>query len=415
MITQQAGQDYLHPISLRLNGDSGASHEAVEARCATAPIRVLFLIDALRGLGGGETSLMRIVRLMPADRIQCSIVTLDDQVSPVLARQLTCPLYSFPIRRAFDFQSLWVASRLRRLLRTERIDVVHTLFESANLWGGLVAKIGGGPLLVSSRRDMNILRNRGKHQLGYALVNRICDRVLTVSDAVRDLCIREERLAPEKVVTLYNGVELDQISAIPFDRQLRERCAFSPSDPIITSVANVRRVKGLDTLVKTAGVVCREFPNARFLVVGGENEPDCGEELRADIQARNLQRNFFFMGLTEQVIPVLKTSQVFCLMSRTEGFSSAVLEAMACSLPCVVTDVGGNPEAVVDGETGFVVAPEDHLEAAHRILCLLGDPQRRSAMGAAGREVVASRFTATKMVSDLASFYERLVLERAGQ
>ncbi len=213
------------------------------------PLHVLFLIDHLGGLGGGETSLVRMVRLLPPDRVRCSVVALHEWVSPVLAQQLNCPLHVFPIRRVFDLRSFRIAMRIRKLIRSKQIDIVHTFFESANLWGGLVAKIGGGPALVSSRRDMNILRNR-KHRLGYALVNRLCDRILTVSDAVRDLCIRQERVLAEKVVTLRNGIEIERISSIPADPSLHQRCEFPAGDPIITTVANIRRVKGLDTLVK---------------------------------------------------------------------------------------------------------------------------------------------------------------------
>ena len=380
-----------------------------EAEATRRPIRVLFLIDHLAGLGGGETSLVRMVRQMPPERVQSFVGTFSPWVSPVLREQLDCPLYVLPLQRTFGLQALRIASQIRQVLRSKEIDLVHTFFESANLWGGLVCKLGGGPILVSSRRDMNILRKPGKHRVGYAVVNRLCDRVLTVSEAVRQLCIREERLPPHKVVTLYNGVDLERISAVPLDGQLRQRLGFGPGDPIITSVANIRRVKGLDTLVKSARVVAREFHNARFLIVGAENETDYATELREEIRVSNLQRNVFLLGLTENVIPILKASQVFCLLSRSEGFSSALLEAMACSLPCVATDAGGNAEAVVEGETGFVVPPEHHDAAADRILRLLRDTQRRATMGDAGRRRVASEFTVCTMAANLVAFYEQLV------
>jgi L-malate glycosyltransferase len=389
--------------------------ETKQSSSTSRPIRVLFLIDHLGGLGGGETSLVRMVRRMPVDRVQCFLVTFNPWVSPVLRAQLNCPLYVFPLRRTFGLQAVRVARQIRHLLRSEKIDIVHTFFESANLWGGLVCKLGGGPILVSSRRDMNILRKRGKHRLGYAVVNRLCDRVLTVSDAVRDLCIREEHLPSEKVVTLYNGIELERISSVPLDWQLRERLGFAARDAIITSVANVRRVKGLDTFVKAALRVVNEFPNARFLIVGGENEADYAAELREEIHLKNLQRNVFLLGLSENVIPILKASQVFCLLSRSEGFSSALLEAMACCLPCVATRAGGNAEAVVDGRTGFIVPPDDHEAAADRILQLLRDSQRRVTMGDAGYRRVASEFTVSTMLTNLVSFYQQLVEERSPQ
>src|SRR5579883_1063478 len=156
-------------------------YQAGGAAATAPPIRVLFLIDHLGGLGGGETSLVRLVRRMPPDRVRCFLVTFNPSVSPVLRAQLDCPFYVFPLRRAFGLQAMRVARQIRCLMCAEKIDLVHTFFESANLWGGLVCKLGGGPILVTSRRDMNILRKRGKHRLAYALVNRLCDRVLSVS------------------------------------------------------------------------------------------------------------------------------------------------------------------------------------------------------------------------------------------
>jgi glycosyltransferase involved in cell wall biosynthesis len=385
------------------------------AAATAPPIRVLFLIDHLGGLGGGETSLVRLVRRMPPDRVRCFLVTFNPSVSPVLRAQLDCPFYVFPLRRAFGLQAMRVARQIRCLMCAEKIDLVHTFFESANLWGGLVCKLGGGPILVTSRRDMNILRKRGKHRLAYALVNRLCDRVLSVSEAVRELCIREEHLAPEKVVTLYNGIELERIASIPLDWQLRERFGFAAGDPIVTTVANVRRVKGLDTFVKAAHRVVSEFPHARFLVVGGENEPDYAAELHEEIRLKNLAKNVFLLGLTENVVPILKASQVFCLLSRSEGFSSALLEAMACSLPCVATLAGGNGEAVVDGTTGFLVAPDDPQAAADRVLRLLRDSALRATMGDAGYRRVASQFTVSTMLNNLIAFYQQLVEERGRQ
>jgi hypothetical protein len=95
-------------------------------------------------------------------------------------------------------------------MREENVEIVHTFFETSNIWGGLVTKIGGGPRLVSSRRDMGILRE-SKHRIAYRLVNRLCDGVVTVSDQVSRWCVREERIDPSKVITVRNRVELERL------------------------------------------------------------------------------------------------------------------------------------------------------------------------------------------------------------
>ena len=107
--------------------------------------------------------------------------------------------------------TLRLAWRLRRLIRKEKIDIVQTYFETSNLWGGLVAKLSGA-LLLSSRRDMGILR-KAKHRLGYQVINRISDRVLAVSEEVKRFCIDQDRVEPDKVSVIYNGVDLKEMSA----------------------------------------------------------------------------------------------------------------------------------------------------------------------------------------------------------
>lgn len=373
------------------------------------PPHVLFLIDYLGNPGGGEVNLVKTVRLMPQDRIRCSVAALHTRLNSVLVDQLPHMPYLFPIQRMYDFKALRMARKFRRLLRSEQVDIVHTYFETSNLWGGLACKLGGGPLLVTSRRDMGILRRSRKHLAAYKLVNSLCDGVVAVSHAVRNSCVRNEGLDPDKISVIYNGVELDRIDATPVDSGLRERWGFGSDDPIIVAVGNVRWFKGIDVLVQAAALVCREFPSARFLIVGGDYEPEYSKPIHELVRKLGLETNVIFSGLSDSVISILKASQIFCLLSRTEGFSNAILEAMACSLPCVVTDVGGNAEAIQDGVSGYVVQPENAELAAQRLLSLLGDPFKIAKMGSHARADAEDKFAANKMVSNLASFYESLL------
>src|SRR5262245_41435559 len=387
------------------------SQNAIEAQPQdrhSPALSILFLIDQLAGLGGGEASLIKIVRHLPREKFRCSVVTLSARVNPGIAGQLACPLHVLPVRRAFGLNSLRAAMQLRRLIRTERIDLVHTFFETANLWGGLVSKLGGGPVLVSSRRDMGILRRSLKHRLGYKIINRVCDKVVAVSNAVRAVTLEQEGIARDKMVTLYNGVDLAGISSTAGDHHWRMNHGCGPHDPVIASVGNIRRVKGMDTLIHAAALVCREVPQARFIIIGGDDELTYARQLRQTICSLGLDKNIFFAGHSQRVIPILKSSQAFCLLSRSEGFSNAILEAMACGLPCVVTGVGGNPEAVINDVSGFVVPPDDPECAADCLLRLLHNRAKACAMGAAGHGLVATRFTTEVMISELTELYGQL-------
>jgi glycosyltransferase involved in cell wall biosynthesis len=151
------------------------------------------------------------------------------------------------------------------------------------------------------------------------------------------------------------------------------------------------------------------LPGCVFAIAGDDHEPEHTGRLKEIAAAEGFGGNFVFLGSLSDVRPLLRASDVFCLLSRSEGLSNALLEAMACQLPCVATAVGGNPEVVVDGKTGFVVRNEDHEAAAESVLALLRDPATARCMGIEGRRVLEQKFTTETMMRSLIESYERLL------
>lgn len=380
---------------------------------AREPIHILYLIDVLWGLGGAEGVLLRIPRLLPKDRFRCTIGTFRLRPSHAF-EQLPCPVREFPVNRVFGMGAVKTALKLRKFIQTERVQIVHTFFESADLLGGLVARLSGVPVLVSSRRDMGILRSN-RHRVGYRVMSPLFDQVQTVSDAVRDETIRADRINPKKVVTIANGIEIGRIADAPADAAVRRALGLEGASPVIVTIGHIRRVKGYDVLLRTAAEVRRVHSNALFLMVGSVQEEDCERELREMIRQLDLQRTVRFVGkmANEEVWSVLKSADVFCQPSRSEGMSNALLEAMACELPCVATAVGGTPEVLQDGVSGCVVPSEDPHAAAVRILELLADPARARNMGSLARRVVEDRFSATTMIRNMVGQYDQLLQARA--
>ena len=367
---------------------------------------VLFLIDEFFDAhGGAEGALVRMTRHLPKDRFRCSVVTFHGKNADRTA--FDCPFYVFELTTISDWHAVKMAFRLRSLIRREKVDIVHTFFETSDLWGGLVAKLSGRPLLISSRRDMGILR-RNRHSLFYRLLGPMYDQVQAVSNQVREFAIREDGLNPNKVVTVYNGIELDQLS--PARNQLtRKSLGVEHASHVILSVGNVRPVKGFDVLIRVAAIVCKQFPQAAFLIAGHFHDVPYSEELLALREELGLTNNVLFLGLRADVNAILPLGDLFCLPSRSEGLSNALLEAMAHSLPAVATRVGGNPEVVEDGQTGFLVESEDAQAMAEKILVLLKDPALASSMGKTGRQMLESKFTVERMVSRLVSLYDALL------
>ena len=373
-----------------------------------SPRHVLFLFDQIPSLdAGAERSLLKITRLLPPDRYRASVATFWAPPDPGFLSQFPCPVHVFPLARTYGWDALKVAFKLRRLIRSGRVDIVQTFFPTSDLWGGLIAKLSGCRVLVSSRRDMGFERTP-MHRAAYRLLGPLFDQVHAVSDAVRDVTIRDDRLRADKVVTIPNGVEMERIPPLRDRAYARAALGLEDASHVIVDVGTVKHVKGFDTLARAAALVCREFPRAVFLVAGRIMNDGYIAELESLVAALGLTRNFRFANQFENVFPVLQASDVFCHLSRSDGMSNALLEAMACGLPCVISRVGGNPEVVEEGRNAFVVPSEEPELAAARVLTLLRSPRLAASMGARSRQIANRSFTAEAMVGGMVRLYDQL-------
>jgi glycosyltransferase involved in cell wall biosynthesis len=360
---------------------------------------VLLVVDQLaRTLGGGERIVLRLAQLLPRYGFRVSILTfLADPASPALTLPAPCPIYLLPLQRTYDLQALRAALALRRFLDRQRVRVVQTFFESSDLWAGLVVKTLSDAALIWSRRDMGILRGP-KHHLAYRLLSSLPDRVFTVSELVREHAIQVDRIPPDRVETIYNGLDLPDL--LPTERLA--------SAHVIT-VGNIRPVKGHDVLLRAAALVLEHLPHATFSIAGDILDPVYFAELQTLARDLGITSAVTFLGSVPDPIPHLRTADLFVLPSRSEGFSNAIIEAMAVALPVVATTVGGNAEAVHDGSTGLLVPSDDPTALAHAMLALLTDPVTASRMGAAGRAAVLARFTTDAMLSRTTAAYRSLL------
>jgi len=244
---------------------------------------------------------------------------------------------------------------------------------------------------------MGILRD-SKHHVAYRLMSRIPDRVFAVSEEVRQHCVEVDRIKPSLVETVYNGVDVADWDAASLP-------AKPAGAPVITTVGNIRRVKGHDVFIKAAASIVVQFPQVTFNIAGDVLESDYFAELQSLIGHLNLSNHFRFVGGVANLREYLSTADIFVLPSRSEGFSNAIVEAMAASLPVVATNVGGNAEAVTDGISGLIVPPDDPTALAAAITRLLSDTDKAREMGAAGKKLASEKFTTDAMMHQITLAY----------
>jgi glycosyltransferase involved in cell wall biosynthesis len=389
----------------------GAPVGGLLRRSPSSPRRVLYAIDQLQQLGGAERMLFETVKKLDRARFEPSIVTFDLSCDLPGLDRLPAKVHFIPLRKTYDWQAIKAAVSLRRLLQGEKVEILHCFFETSDLWAAPIAKICGCPVIISSRRDMGILRRR-KHSLAYPIVNRVFDKVLSVSDQVRNFAIEQEKLPGAKIETLYNGIDIAETDSLAQAYEARRSFSIPQGSPVVTLVANVRRVKGIDVLVRAAAILVAHLPQIRFVIAGKVLEEATMKDLFRLISDLKLDNNFLFLGAIENPHPLLAESDVFVLPSRNEGFSNALIEAMAAGLPCIATRVGGNAEALQEGVNGFLIDSEDHETLAERLLQVLRDPQAARRMGRRARETAVERFSMSAMVDRLMDIYDELVENR---
>ena len=380
-----------------------AAGPEVPSEAEPSPLpHVLLIVDGFpKALGGGERIVLRLAALLPQYGFRVSILTFAfHPESSFQLAEAPCPVYLLPLRNTYSLHAFRAALALRRFLHEQKVQLVQTFFESSDLWGGLVTRLFSSAKLVWSRRDMGILRGR-KHQIAYRWLGRLPHAVFAVSARVAEHVTSVDRISPARVHVIHNGLDLQRLPAMPPRKLARS--------PVITTIGNVRHVKGHDLLIQAAARVHLHFPSATFTVAGDVLEPEYYKQLLEQVAALNLAEHFHFLGSVADLERHLAAADIFVLPSRSEGFSNALIEAMAFGLPVIATDVGGNAEAIHEGKSGLLTPPDDAAALAKSLLYLLHNPEVAERLSIGARQTVERHFTVKAMMQKVAERYQELL------
>lgn len=291
-------------------------------------------------------------------------------------------------------------STLCRLMTLEKVQIVNTHSGKDSWAASIAARLSRArPVIVRTRHLALPVRNRFTYQF-------LPHKVITVSQYVRDYLVNKKGVARDKIIAIPTGIDIKRFDPQSVYEDFRHSLSLSPSAPLIGMVAIFRYKKGHHVLIEAARDVLEAFSSARFLLLGhGPQEAN----IRRLIGEHGLEGSFLLLGLKDNVPAVLKALDVFVLPSLEEALGTSILEAMAMERPVVATNVGGIPEVVRDGETGFLVPPMDPKALARGIIRVLEDKDIASDMGRKGRALVERHFTLELMVERTHELYENLI------
>src|SRR6266852_741302 len=368
---------------------------------------VLFVTNTI-GYGGSEKHLREII-----DRLG------DRGVRPMILCANTDPFstrlnnhYAKVIRCENALKSAWDWFRVFRDVRPDvAVFIYGTLLDipwyaSAAGWFALVRRLYGIQHLippplppkveVRSIRDVlrRLIGRRTRFLLSLRVPPYLCDKTICVSNAVRESLVRNYRFPPEKTVTIHNGVSVSKFG--PSGREgitVRERLGIHSEEFVLVCAARLSEEKGIDILLLAMSELSRRNVLCKCIIVG---DGSLRERLSEQVWQLGLASHIFILGFQEDVRPYLLAANAFVLTSHREGLPFAILEAMACGLPCIVTNVGGNAEAVAHKDTGVVVKAGSPDEVADAVSYLLTHPEERARMSRAARLRVCEAFDIEK-------------------
>jgi L-malate glycosyltransferase len=371
--------------------------------------RVLHLINSLYSAGSERQAVQLAESLSECSRYQVFVASLDPRgtLREELNRIGFIDVPTFNLNSFYNYTAVKQLTRFIRFLRKQKIDIVHAHDFYTNVFGMAGAWLAGTPVRIASRRETagcHTKRQKFVERRAYQLAHAIVANAEAVSEH-----LIEEGVRGNKIVTIYNGLKHDRVSPRHGHEEIVKKFNLPPIERCryVTIVANLASpVKGHTTFLRAAQRVRRAVPEARFILVGSGRIMD---EIRALARELGLETDVFFTGACDHVADLLFISDVCVLSSLAEGFSNSILEYMGAGRPVVATNVGGAREAIVEGDTGYLVQPQDDEMMAARITELLRDPNRARSMGRRGRQVVEQKFSPAAQLARTEQLYEWLL------
>jgi glycosyltransferase involved in cell wall biosynthesis len=355
------------------------------------------------GIGGTERQLANLLQGLDKNLFAPLLITIHEYPE---CHEIPCEHFLFRTRKLLSMKALINIIRIASLLKRKKVQLVQAFFFDAAAVGILAARIAGVPIVILSRRDMGFWQTPPRHAV-MKILNRLSDRLLVNSDSVLQRIVQAEKVPPEKVHVIHNGIDSLPYNDCLSPADVKKSMGIAGDAPVVGIVSNLNRhVKRVDLILRAADLVLKSAPETKFVIVG---EGELRRELENKGKALGLDGAVRFLGSMNSAHALLRAFDVGVNCSDSEGLSNAVLEYMAAGLPAVVSAVPGNCELVEDGVEGLHFKPGDFVSLADRISLLVQNSALRRRMGEKGRERVRKQFTAGVMIHRHMDYYKELL------
>lgn len=358
---------------------------------------------AFGGIGGAEKFVLSLCQNHSKTRFEIIVCVLfgGGIISNEIA-QMGYELAVMNMKNGFDIKK---ALRIVRFLRRKKAAIVN--IHGQNPLGKLCSILSGAQVVIHTDHGTTLgspVKRRSRVVLSNRLLTPFIDHFIAISKGMKKSLQMREKIPEKKISLIYNGVDVNHISKISVDKhKLRRSLGIPSSVPIVGTIGRLAPEKMYPFLLQSLSDLKKQDVRFTCLIVG--DGPD-RENLQFLVKQMNLQKDIHFLGMRKDAIQLLDLMDVFLLSSGGEAFSITILEAMAKGKPIVAFDVEGVDEAVVNGQTGFLVPFGDVYGFAKKTKTLLQNPELANHMGHSAFKRASAFFNLKKNIQKLESLYE---------
>jgi len=383
---------------------------------------IRFIIGSL-DVGGAEIHLSRVLPRLKTDAFSPIVITLTHKgkLSKTL-EESGVPVYE-PSKFVRFMQQVPIFSRLAGPLLTIiyllvmfiRIPAKITCFYlPSSYYLGMIASIIFGDVsnTIMFRRSLNdYQKNISYIRYFERLLHKRTNLIVGNCQAIIHQLMNDEGVSEKKLLRIYNGISIKKSPLSNNKHMARTRLNIDDETIVLSIIANLLPYKGHHNLVEALGMISNEI-NQPWLLISAGAGIQKRQDLKDIVKEYNLTRNIRWLGQRDDVSDILLASDIGLLVSHQEGFSNAILENMAASIPMIVTNVGGNSEAVVHGETGLIISPNRPRELSEAIMVLINDSELRKSYGENARTRVEEHFSMKSCVDNYKKLFTELIDKR---
>lgn len=354
-------------------------------------------------IGGAEQVILNLADFVSPDRYTSYVgVFREGELVSELKKRGIKFLWLKESTQVYDFKFL---KNITRLIRANHIDLIHSHTWGTDFYAYWASRILKIPMITTVHNRYYIFE-KWSRRFSYKVFLSHIKKIIAVSQDIKNLLQEAVKLSPQKVELIYNGIDTNKFENRGNLEKIREELKLSEDELILGNVGNLREVKDHHTLILAFNKISSLFPQAKLLIIGeGELKPSllklCSE--------LGLEERVLFLGHREDVPSILNLMDIFVLSSRLEGCSISILEAMASGKPVIATEVGGNPELILKGKSGFLVPSAEPEKLAEKMVLLLKDENLRREMGEEGKNRVKEKFSLERMAKNYEELYSSIL------